>query len=192
MNITHLILFASILNPGLADGQNGGSAHYKIDAGHSSVMFRVSHLGVSNCYGRFNAFGGEFTLDAANPANCKLSITIQTESIDSNLAARDKHLKSPDFFNVKQYPTATFTSKSFKQSADGAYDVAGDLTMHGVTKEVSVRLKKIGEGKDPFGGYRAGFETEFEIKRADYGINFMPEGLGADVRILVALEGVRS
>lgn len=164
---------------------------YDIDPGHSTVMFRAKHLGVSYSYGRFNEFAGQFTLDSAKPENSKVSVEIKTASVDSNDEKRDGHLKSPDFFDAKQFPTSTFTSTSVKKGKDGHYAVTGDFTLRGVTKPVTLDIEEIGSVKDPRFGERTGFHGMVTIKRSEFGVNYMPEGLGEDVLITISVEGVK-
>ena len=163
---------------------------YGVDASHSAALFSVSHLGISNTHGRFNAIDGTLTWDAAEPAKSAIKIAIKTESIDTFSEKRDQHLRSADFFNAKQFPELTFVSKSFA-SADGkTFTVAGDLTLAGTTKPVTLTVTKIGEGKDPWGGYRIGFTTDFTVKRSDFGIKGVP-GVGDEVAVTFALEGIK-
>lgn len=160
---------------------------YTVDASHSAALFSVSHLGVSNTHGRFNDIAGTLTWDAADASKSAITVTIKTESIDTHNEKRDQHLRSPDFFNAKQFPDATFKSKSFTKVDDSTYTVNGELTLVGTTKPLTVTVKKIGEAKDPWGGYRSGFETTFPIKRSDFGIKGVP-GVGDDVSLTFAVE----
>jgi polyisoprenoid-binding protein YceI len=164
---------------------------YSVDNSHSSVIFRIKHLNVSYTYGRFNQIAGTFLFDEADASKSSLSIEIKTDSLDSNSPDRDKHLKSPDFFNVKQFPTSTFKSTAVKATEAGKYEVTGDLTICGVTKPVTFTLTKTGEGDSPFKDHRFGFETNLVIKRGDFGIKFMPELLEDNVWLLISVEGVR-
>lgn len=159
---------------------------YSIDPVHSSVIFRVKHMNTSQFYGRFNEIHGTIDFDEGSPGASHLDAEIKTDTLDTHASKRDAHLKSADFFNVATFPTATFKSKSWTKSGD-AFDVAGDLTIHGVTKPVTAKLEKTGAGKGQ-GGAIIGFETTFNIKRSDFGIAYMPDGLGDDVRITIALE----
>ena len=165
---------------------------FNVDTAHSSLIFRVKHLNTSYAYGRFNDFSGSFVIDKKSPAKNSLNLEVKTASVDTANAQRDTHLKGPDFFNVKQFPTATFKSKSVKLGgAPGTMDVTGDLTINGVTKPVKATIELTGEGPTPFKDYRAGLETTLTLKRSDFGIKFMPEGLGDEVKLVVSLEGVR-
>jgi len=161
---------------------------YSIDAAHSFVIFRINHLGISAAYGRFDAFSGTFKLDGGTPS--ALTFELDAESVDSGNADRDKHLKSPDFFNAKQFPVIQFTSREIKAHGDH-FEVSGDLTMLGVTKPLSFMVKHTGEGKDPWGNFRTGWHGEFTVKRSDFGMSYMLEGLGDEVTLLVSIEGIK-
>lgn len=169
------------------------AAKFKIDGVHSNVLFKIRHLGVSNFYGRFNKIKGEFTWDSSKPESSTINITIDTSSIDSNNEARNNHLKSPDFFNVKEHPEITFKSTSIAKSGDG-WELTGDLTLLGKTKEVKAKFAFVGE-RDAGGqfGYRGGFDAMFNIKRSELGMNWGVENgaLGDEVGIIVGIEGVR-
>ncbi|MBI3271103.1 MAG: YceI family protein [Planctomycetes bacterium] len=166
--------------------------NFKIDPVHSTAIFRVKHLGASWFYGRFNEVGGAFKVDEKNPAGSSIEVEIKVESVDTHDAKRDAHLKAPDFFNAKQFPSMTFKSKEVKAVDKDVFEVAGDLTLHGVTKPLTVKVERAGAGKDPWGGYRMGFETTFTLKRSDYGMNYMPEALGEDIRVILSVEGMRT
>ncbi|GDY12181.1 hypothetical protein LBMAG53_10590 [Planctomycetota bacterium] len=164
---------------------------YAIDASHSSAQFKVQHLGVSNTYGRFTKIDGVVTWDASDAAKA-VTVTIKTESIDTAVEKRDQHLRGPDFFDVKQFPDLTFVSKSWKAvEPAGTFEVSGDITLKGVTKPLTVKVVKIGEGKDPWGGFRVGFETVFDLSRKDFGVSYMPDGIGDKVSVTFGIEAVR-
>lgn len=129
------------------------AADYVIDAGHTFVQFRIQYPGYSWFYGRFNKFSGTFSDDAANPTSNSIEMTIDTASVDTNHAKRDKHLRSSDFLDVEKFPQARFVSTAYEGSAE-AGTMIGKLTLNGVTKPVKIAIKKLGEGKDPWGGYR--------------------------------------
>lgn len=147
------------------------AADYRIDdqGAHASINFKVKHLGYSWLTGRFNTFSGNFSYDSANVEASKIAVDIDTSSVDSNHAKRDKHLRSADFLEVDKYPEATFVSTEFKVTGDGEMIVYGDFTLRGITKRIAIEATKVGEGQDPWGGYRAGFEGLAEIDMADYG-----------------------
>jgi polyisoprenoid-binding protein YceI len=164
---------------------------YQIDPVHSSIIFRIKHLNVAYFHGRFNQASGSFLLDRDNPENSVIDVTIQTESVDTANRQRDEHLRSGDFFNVRQFPTATFKSTEVSKTGDDEFQVKGDLTIHGVTKQISTTVRHTGEGANQRGTPLAGFETVFTISRGDFGITYMPDGLGDDVRLTISLEGMR-
>jgi polyisoprenoid-binding protein YceI len=165
---------------------------YTLDEAHASVFFAVSHAGMSYTYGRFNVIKGAYTLDA-DPTKCAFKVSIQTDSVDTNNGGRDRHLRSPDFFNAEEFPVISFEStKVAARQVDGktVYDVTGAMTMHGVTKEITLPLKKLGEGQ---GGrdYRSGFLCETTLKRSDYGMTNNIPAIGDEVEIKISFEGVR-
>ena len=169
----------------------GQAADYTIDSGHSFVQFKISHIGVSWMIGTFETVSGSFTYDAeAGPEAQSVSVEIDTASVDTNHAERDKHLRSADFLNVDEHPTATFVSTGYEGDAEGGV-MNGDLTLHGVTRPIAIAVKKVGEGKDPWGGYRAGFEGRVTITRADYGMgyNLGPASESMDLHLFI--EGTR-
>ncbi|ETI61497.1 YceI family protein [Marinomonas profundimaris] len=161
------------------------AADYKIDPAHSAVIFKIGHLGVSTTVGRFNEFEGTFSYPEGSHSG-SASLTVKADSVDTNHEARDKHLRSPDFLDVKQFPSLTFKSTKFDGST-----LTGDLTLHGVTKAVSFDVKKVGEGKDPWGGYRAGFEAKTTIQRSDFGVTYFIPGVTDTTEIEVNVEGIR-
>ncbi len=164
--------------------------NFKIDNVHSFVLFKVGHLGVSNAWGRFNDPQGIVVWDDNDPSKGKVEVTLQADKIDTGNAKRDQHLKSPDFFNAKQFPTLTFKSNAITKKGEAEYEVSGDFTVHGVTRPMTLTVRKIGEA-DTQMGHRAGWETSFTVKRSDFGMNFMPGGIGDEVTMHVAIEGVR-
>ncbi|MDX1343733.1 MAG: YceI family protein [Reinekea sp.] len=179
MKLVHLT-FAAV-STSLAAG--AFAADYVIDPAHSSVNFTAGHLGISKTVGRFNEFEGTFSDDADN-ANA--SIVIQAASIDTNHTDRDKHLRSPDFFDVKQYPTLTFKTDSF-----AADKLTGVLTMHGKSKPVELDVTLIGEGEDPWGGYRKGYQATTTINRSEWGITYFIPGVPDEIEIEIQIEGIR-
>jgi polyisoprenoid-binding protein YceI len=164
---------------------------YKIDAAHSGAFFEVGHLGgVSRFMGRFKDISGDFVLDA--PEKSKVSVTIKTDSIDSNHDGLDKHLKSPDFFNAVQFPAMTFTSTAVKLDGNGQGSIAGNLTLRGVTKPVTLSLKQVGAGKGMKGEQRVGYVATGTIKRTDFGMGYGVPGAATDeVDLRINIEGVK-
>ena len=169
------------------------AAEYAIDkqGQHAFVNFKISHLGYSWLYGTFRDFDGTFSFDAAKPEASKVSVTLRTASLDSNHAERDKHLRSPDFLNVEAHPTATFTSTAVKPTGKDTADIAGDLTLNGVTRPVVIAARFIGEGEDPWGGYRAGFEGTTTLTLKDFGIDYDLGPASRTVELILSVEGVR-
>ena len=170
------------------------AADYVIDTkgAHAFVNFKIKHLGYSWLHGRFNTFDGEFSYDAKNPNASTIMVNIDTKSIDSNHAERDKHLRGGDFLNVDKFPKASFKSTSIKFDEDGdEANVTGEFSLHGVTKTITFVIDKIGEGKDPWGGYRVGFEGETSLKLADYGIDYNLGPASTHVDIGLYIEGIR-
>ncbi len=155
------------------------------------MNFKIKHLGYSWLHGRFNTFDGEFNYDAEKPNASQIMVNIDTTSLDSNHAERDKHLRGKDFLNVDKYPTATFKSTNITFNNDDSGKVTGDFTLHGVTKSITFEIDKIGEGQDPWGGYRVGFEGETSLKLSDYGINYNLGPASTHVDIGLFIEGIR-
>ncbi|WP_322979410.1 YceI family protein [Pseudomonas sp. C11] len=174
-------------------GAQAMAADYVIDkkGQHAFVNFKISHLGYSWLYGTFKDFDGKFSFDAAKPEASKVSVTLKTASVDTNHAERDKHIRSADFLNVAAHDTATFESTSVKSTGEGTADVTGNLTLNGVTKPVVFAAKFIGEGKDPWGGYRAGFEGTTTIKMKDFDISMDLGPASETVELIISIEGVR-
>ena len=166
---------------------------YVIDTegSHAFIQFRIQHLGYSWLSGRFNTFSGNFEYDENNPDKASVQVEIDVASIDSNHAERDKHLRGDDFLDVKKFPTARFESTSFKDIGDGTAILKGNLTLHGVTKPVTIDVEHIGHGPDPWGGYRRGFEGTTRIALADYDINYNLGEKSKEVELTLSIEGIR-
>lgn len=183
------LLFAAL--PLLADT-------YNIDKAHSEANFRVRHL-VGKVSGRFDDFAGTINADPKTPTASTVQFTIKAGSINTGNADRDKDLRSAEFFDVEKYPEITFKSVSIKKtSRKDVYDVTGDLTMHGVTKRITIPVEFLGFAKDPWGNDRAGFTLSTTLNRKDYGINWnkaLDNGgflLGDDVEININIEAVKA
>lgn len=171
---------------------HASAAEYKIDkeGQHAFVQFRIQHLGYSWLYGTFKDFDGGFTFDDANPTADKVNVTINTGSLDTNHAERDKHLRSADFLNTSKYPQATFTSTEVKKEGE-RYKVTGNLTLNGVTKPITLDARLMGEGKDPWGGYRAGFEASGEVVLKEFNISKDLGPASQKAELIISVEGVR-
>ena len=163
---------------------------YVIDAGHSAVTFETGHIGISRLPGQFREFSGNYIYFADNPGKNSVNLEIKVGSLDTNHGDRDKHLRSPDFFDAKQYPTITFKSTGYKGDADKG-KLTGQLTMHGVTKEVTFDMVKTGEAKDPWGGYRQGFIASTQLMRSDFGITYFIPGVPDATDLKIFIEGIR-
>lgn len=163
---------------------------YTYDAVHSSVSFKARHLDISWIHGRFNEVSGRFVLDRENPSKSTFALSINADSVDTANKQRDEHLRQPDYFDTKQYPTIDFKSTSVT-ATDGGYEVTGDLTMHGKTKKITF-LMKGGVEKEFKGTKRVGFSTELSLKRSDFGFDKNAIGpIGDEAIILIDCEGMR-
>jgi polyisoprenoid-binding protein YceI len=169
----------------------GEKEEFRVDAVHSMALFGVKHQGAGRFYGRFNDLSGKIAFAEGSGTELHLDVTIKTASIDTGNSDLDEHLRSPDFFNEKEFPTMTFKSQSAKKRSDGLYDVVGELTLHGVTKKITVVVEWVGT-KEGQRGKRCGMEANFKIKRSDYGMSSgVSQGaLGDETRVIVALEAV--
>jgi len=169
---------------------------WDIDVGHSAVHFYVRHMVISKVHGRFAKWSGQLSFDPADLTQAKVAVKIDAASIDTQVADRDAHLKSPDFFDVAKFPELSFTSKKVVKSGDG-YQLTGDLTMHGVTKEVTLDADFAGTGKDPWGNERAGFSAKGHLDRRDFGLTWnkaLETGgllVAEKVEIAIELEAVK-
>lgn len=183
-----LLAIGSLPSPLRAD-------EFTVDPSHTSVIFGISHLGYSFTYGRFNKVSGEFTLDPAKPDAASFTLAIDAASIDTNDAKRDDHLRGPDFLNTGEFPVISFKSnKVVVEKKDDAtiYVVSGDLTMHGVTKPVTLNLQKLGEGPGPTGqGFHTGFNCQTKLNRSEWGMTKMVPHIGDEVAVTISLEGSR-
>jgi polyisoprenoid-binding protein YceI len=146
---------------------------WQIDNAHSKVGFHVRHMMVSKVRGSFEAFGGEFRFDPDNPADAFVNISIDAKSINTGVADRDGHLRSPDFFNVETYPELTFVSKRVEQTGDGQGRLIGDLTMAGTTREVTLDVTYFGTQINPMSGaMTAGFSATTSISRKEFDLTW--------------------
>lgn len=145
---------------------------WTIDPTHSNVEFSVRHLMIATVKGRFADVRGTVVQDEANPAASSADITVQVASIDTREPQRDAHLRSADFFDAEQHPTLTFRSTALRNRTPAGFTLVGDLTIHGVTREVALDVTSEGRGRDPWGGERAGFSATTKIKRSDFGLTW--------------------
>jgi len=189
------ILLSITLFLGLGAVSANATEQYLIDTKgmHAFITFKVKHLGYSWLEGRFNHFSGNFNYDESHPSNNQVKIEIDIGSLDSNHAERDKHLRSKRFFDVKKYPNATFVSNNWKDLGNGKAQLKGKFTLRGVTKEISINVNQIGAGKDPWGGFRRGFEGTTTLHLSDYN---MKEArilgpVAENIQLWLSIEGIR-
>lgn len=186
----HLLVLLSLM---IGLSTSAFADHYRIDmeGAHVSVNFKIKHLGYSWLTGRFNKMQGTFDYDEKNPSASKISMTVQTASVDSNHAERDKHLRGKKYLHVKKYPTASFVSSAFVPTGKDTAKVKGVFTLHGVAREIEVPVKHIGAGKDPWFGFRRGFEASFVIRLHDYGIKHDLGAASETLHLDIYVEGIR-
>lgn len=191
MNKLKLMLLATVSSFCMIG--TASAADYTIDTkgAHASVNFKIKHLGYSWLTGRFNRFEGTFSYDKDKVSQSKISVTIDTTSIDTNHAEREKHLKSNKYGDFLKFAEAKFVSTSIVDNGNDTMTMKGDFTLHGVTKNISLNIVKIGEGDDPWGGYRVGFEGTTTITLKDFGYTFNLGPASQQVEITLNIEGVR-
>jgi len=172
-----------------------GAAEYTIDKDHSHAGFQVRHI-VAKLQGEFKEFDGSFSFDEKNLADATGTFTVKAASINTNHVKRDAHLRSPDFFDVEKFPDLTFVSKKVTSAGGKKYSLAGDLTIHGVTRPVTFEMEYLGSDKTPMGERHAGFSATLKINRKDFGIvwnKVLDSGgllIGEDVDIDIQVEGI--
>jgi polyisoprenoid-binding protein YceI len=170
-------------------------ATFNIDKAHSEAYFQIRHL-ITHVRGHFSDFSGVVDLNKDKPEESSVSFTVQASSIDTSEADRDNHLRSPDFFDVEKYPTLDFKSTAISKKSAEEYDVTGDLTIHGVTKQVTMPVSFMGFVQDPWGNQRAGFESETKINRKDFGLTWnavLETGglmMGDEIKISLSIQAV--
>jgi len=187
------ILKAGFITLIAASSLTATAADYVIDTKgmHAAINFRIQHLGYSWLYGQFRDFTGQFSFDENSPDAGSVTVNIDTTSIDSNHAERDKHLRGDDFLAVDKFPEATFTSTSVDLDSDGNGTISGELTLKGNTRPVTLDVQGIGAGDDPWGGYRRGFEATTELALADFGIDYNLGPAAENVELILSIEGIR-
>lgn len=173
------------------------AADYSVDPDHSTIGFKVRHLGISSVLGKFGDVKGEYSFDPADVKASKASATIVAKSVDTENEKRDKHLRSEEFLNTDKFPEIKFVSKEIKDIDGNEFKVVGDLTIHGVTKQVELESEFTGSTTDPWGNERTGFEAEGKIDRRDFGLTWnkvLEAGgllVGEEVKIVLAVEGIK-
>ena len=173
------------------------AADYQIDPTHSSVVFKVKHLAISTVPGRFGDVSGTFSFDPTRVEGSKAEAKLAVASVNTMDTKRDDHLKGADFFEASKFPSITFKTSKVEKVSDTAFKAIGDLTIHGVTKPVTLDVTYGGSAKDPWGKERAAFEAKTLINRKDFGLTWSKTletgGLvvGDDVQISLEIEGVK-
>ncbi|PHN31821.1 YceI family protein [Pseudomonas sp. ICMP 561] len=186
-------LAALALGTALLSAGQAMAADYVIDkeGQHAFVDFKISHLGYSFIHGTFKDWSGKFSFDTAKPEASKIDVELKTASLFTNHAERDKHISSKDFLDVAKFPEAKFVSTAVKSTGAKTADVTGDLTLHGVTKPIVIKATFNGEGKDPWGGYRAGFNGTSTLNLNDFGIKG-PGPTSQTLDLEISFEGVQA
>jgi polyisoprenoid-binding protein YceI len=181
------LLFIALLTMAATAGAQSGT--WKIDPNHSAAQFSVRHLSVSTVRGAFTKVTGSAVYDPADPSKDSLEATIDASSVDTRVEMRDNDLRSPNFLDVQKYPTITFHSKQAKAVGAGKLQITGDLTIHGVTKEVVLDVDGPSEPiKDPWGNQRIGASASTKINRKDFGVNGAPGAVGDEITITIDTE----
>jgi len=189
MSRTRLAFAATLLLAASAAAQDA----WKLDPAHSSAQFSVRHLGISTVRGAFTKVSGSAQLDEANPAKSSVQATIEAASVDTRVEMRDKDLRSPNFLDVEKYPTITFQSKKVESAGQGKLKVTGDLTIHGVSKEVVLDVDGPSAAmKDPWGNMRRGASATTRINRRDFGVSGAPTAVGDDITITLDVEMIQA
>lgn len=179
------LLLAAALFAGFAGAAQ--AAKYDIDARHTQVLFTYNHFGYSNITGRFTEVSGTFDFDAKDPTKSSIDVQLPISSVSTGVVKMDEHLRSPDMFDEAQFPTASFKSTKVTSAGDNKLKVAGDLTIHGVTRPVvlDVTVNSTAPKRDT---PAAGFDATTTIKRSDFGVNFMLPGVADEVKLSITME----
>ena len=186
----------------LTSAQATAQDTWDVDNSHTSIVFAVSHMGLSYTYGRFNECAGTIVLNDDAPGSSTFDFEISVDSIDTNQAARDEHLKGPDFFDAEQFPTINFKSLNVTkelvpydeagiQKIKTMYTAVGDMTMRGETRDFSIPLQLIAIGRGPQGKERCGFHSKFVVKRSDFGMDTMSNMIGDQIAVTFSFEAIK-
>ncbi len=163
---------------------------YNIDPVHSTVGFKIRHLGISWVQGSFKDFDGVVILNEAEPGNSKIAVSVKAASVDTGNDDRDAHIQDEEYFNTAKWETLSFKSKSVKKSGEKSYSITGDFTLRDVTKEMTIEVKDLGTAKGMKGEMRRGGETEFVIKRSEFGMTGGHPLVGDEVHITLAFSAI--
>jgi polyisoprenoid-binding protein YceI len=164
---------------------------YAVDPVHSFVEFKIGHLNIGAVVGMFTDFAGTILVDKENPEKSSVEMTVKAASVDTHVDKRDNHLRGNEFFNTDLFPEIKFKSIGVKKIDDKTFDITGNFTLHGITKEMTVRVHFLGEGNDPWGAYRMGFDTEFDVVRSEFGMTQNIPAAGDKAHVTLAIEAVK-
>lgn len=194
MMLKKSVVASAIAAAALVPLSQAQAADYNVDTEgqHAFVQFKINHLGMSYILGSFEEFDGQLSYDEDDVDASAVEFEVQVNSLNSNHAERDRHILSSDFLNASEYPTASFVSTGFESTGDNEGVVTGDLTLHGETQEIEMPVTLIGQGEDPWGNYRAGFEGSTMLTLGDFGIDMsdFPEPMH-ELELYVTFEGIR-
>ncbi len=194
MMLKKSVVASAIAAAALVPLSQAQAADYNVDTEgqHAFVQFKINHLGMSYILGSFEEFDGQLSYDEDDVDASAVEFEVQVNSLNSNHAERDRHILSSDFLNASEYPTASFVSTGFESTGDNEGVVTGDLTLHGETQEIEMPVTLIGQGEDPWGNYRAGFEGSTMLNLGDFGIDMsdFPEPMH-ELELYVTFEGIR-
>jgi len=165
-----------------------GPAFYTVDNVHSSIVFKVKHLDISYLYGMFNECSGDIQWAPGHPDDTSVEFEVMAASVDTGHDGRDDHLRGPDFFAAKEFPTWSFRSTKFEELGDDRYAVVGDITLRGKTEEIRFEMVKTGEGESERWGKKIGFEAKFTLTRTKFGMDYGSPGVGDDVEVTISVE----
>jgi polyisoprenoid-binding protein YceI len=181
-----IILMVSISPPAKA------ADTYTVDPIHSFIVFKVGHLNIGYVIGMFTEFTGTIVADKKHPEKSSVEIAVISSSVNTHVEKRDEDLQSDNYLNVLEFPEICFKSTKVKKIDDKTYEVTGDMSLHGITKEIRTTVHLLGEGKDPWGGYRIAFSTDFDIMRSDYGMTKEIPGAADKVHISLVTEALKN
>lgn len=189
---TNMILASALITSPATTAMAGSTVDaWKVDPLHSFVNFRIRHLGIGLVHGRFNQPEGMLLFSPDNLDASRIDMSVKVANIDTSVADRDTHLKTPDFFDETKHPVIQFKGERFRKTGADEYEIDGVMSLRGVDKPLTVKARFIGQGKDPWGGTRVGFESVFTVKRSDFGMTFMLDGIADQVELTVSIEAVK-
>jgi polyisoprenoid-binding protein YceI len=186
-----IVSFAIITAICLIGAPSFAADTYEVDPVHSFIVFKICHLNIGNVIGMFTDFTGTIIADKENPDKSSVEMTVKAASVNTHVDKRDDHLRTNEFFNVELFPEIKFKSTKVKKIDDKTIEVTGNFTLHGITKEITATVLLLGEGNDPWGGYRMGFETEFDIVRSEFGMTQLIPAAGDKAHVILAVEALK-